>query len=255
MEFLQFDPAQDYRLLFLALALPVVGYLIQIFFGKKLPRQGDWLLISGMFVTMCITVLMFAKSMYAAYNGIEFSHHSGDEAGMWFHWLYSSAEAAGGTPNVSAAIFYDPLGAAMLMAVGVVSFCVHLFSSGYMQGDKRYSIFFAEPRDTRTFLLTLNNIIHAEVRKLYPDADVPTFTFDPIPGVEDPSGDALVLGYRSGRMLCGLAEGFIEGAAAHYSQAVRLDQPRCMLRGDEACAIVCSFEPAAPGAGRTADAA
>ena len=27
--------------------------------------------------------------------------------------------------------------------VGVVSFCVHLFSMGYMHGDKRYHIFFA----------------------------------------------------------------------------------------------------------------
>ena len=119
---------------------------------------------------------------------------------------------------------------------------------------ERYSIFFAEPRDTRTFLLTLNNIIHAEVRKLYPDADVPTFTFDPIPGVEDPAGDSLVLGYRSGRMLCGLAEGFIAGAAAHYSQTVRIEQPRCMLRGDDTCAIVCSFEPAGSGAGRAVHA-
>lgn len=143
MEFLQFDPAQDFKLLALALALPVTGYLIQIFFGKHLPRKGDWMLIGGMFVTMCITVLMFAKSLYAAYKGIEFTHHSGEELGWWFHWLYSSPEAAGATSNLSAALFYDPLGAAMLMVVGVVSFCVHLFSSGYMKGDKRYHIFFA----------------------------------------------------------------------------------------------------------------
>ena len=31
----------------------------------------------------------------------------------------------------------------MLMVVGVVSFCVHLFSMGYMHGDRRYHIFFA----------------------------------------------------------------------------------------------------------------
>ena len=96
MEFLQFDPAQDFKLLALALALPITGYLIQIFFGKHLPRKGDWMLISGMFVTMCITVLMFAKSLYAAYNGVEFFHHSGEELGWWFHWFYSSSEAAGG---------------------------------------------------------------------------------------------------------------------------------------------------------------
>ena len=140
---LAFDPGQDFKLLFLAFALPLVGYVIQIFFGKKLPRQGDWLLTSGLFVTASITVLMFAKSLWAAYHGEEFRHHSGDEAGLWFHWFYSSDTVANGIPNVSAAIFYDPLGAAMLMVVGVVSFCVHLFSIGYMHGTPRYHIFFA----------------------------------------------------------------------------------------------------------------
>ena len=143
MHFLEFNPAQDFRLLALALFLPLIGYVIQIFFGRRLPRGGDWMLIGGMFVTMCITVLMFAKSLYAAYHGAEFRWHSGEDAGLWFHWLYSSAEAAGGTENMVAGIFYDPLGAAMLAAVGVISFCIHLFSSGYMKGDKRYHIFFA----------------------------------------------------------------------------------------------------------------
>ncbi|MFM7297079.1 MAG: hypothetical protein ACKO4Q_07630, partial [Planctomycetota bacterium] len=130
--FLAFDPAQDFKLLFLAFVLPLVGYVIQIAVGKRLPRQGDWLLTGGLFATASITVLMFAKSLWAAYHGLEFRHHSGDEAGLWFHWFYSSDELANGVANVSAAIFYDPLGAAMLMVVGVVSFCVHLFSIGYM---------------------------------------------------------------------------------------------------------------------------
>jgi NADH-quinone oxidoreductase subunit L len=143
MPLLEFKPDQDFRLLLVALFLPLVGYVIQIFLGRRLPRQGDWLLIGGMFVTMCITVFLFAKSLYAAYHGIEFRWHSGEHSNLWFHWLYSSAQAAGSTENVVVGLFYDPLGAAMLAVVGVVSFCVHLFSSGYMHGDKRYPIFFA----------------------------------------------------------------------------------------------------------------
>ena len=52
----------------------------------------------------------------------------------------------------------------------------------------RYPQFF-EPHDcTRSFVLTLNDIIHPEVRKLYPGADVPEFDF----GIRDePSGDGL----------------------------------------------------------------
>ena len=52
-----------------------------------------------------------------------------------------------------------------------------------------------EPHDsTRSFLLTLNDIIHPEVRKLYPGADVPEFDFDFRAGM-------LVMGYRSTRKL------------------------------------------------------
>ena len=40
-----------------------------------------------------------------------------------------------------------------------------------------YPGFFTPHRDIGSFLDTLNDIIHPEVRKLYPGADVPTFGF------------------------------------------------------------------------------
>ncbi len=83
--------------------------------------------------------------------------------------------------------------------------------------------------------ITLNDIIHPEVRKLYPDADVPEFEFS---GRDD---STLTIGYRSRRRLCELAEGFIEGAADHFGESVALEQPRCMLRGDDDCVISCRF--------------
>jgi hypothetical protein len=95
--------------------------------------------------------------------------------------------------------------------------------------------FFEEHQSTQPFLLTLNNIIHAEVRKLYPDALVPTFDF-----VTTDNG-TFALGYQSSRQLCALAEGFIEGAASHYGETVVIAQPTCTKRGDDRCLIVCSF--------------
>ena len=95
-----------------------------------------------------------------------------------------------------------------------------------------YPGFFARHADTRSFLYTLNDIIHPEVRKLYPGADVPWFDFD-----ETPDG-GLVMGYASGRRLCAFAEGLIEGAAAHFEEPVSISQPACMLRGDPSCELV-----------------
>ncbi len=42
---------------------------------------------------------------------------------------------------------------------------------------ERYPQFFIPHADTRSFVLTLNQVIHPEVRKLFPGADVPTFEF------------------------------------------------------------------------------
>ncbi len=107
----------------------------------------------------------------------------------------------------------------------------------------RYPVFFEGHRTTVEFLSTLNDIIHTEVRKLYPDADVPTFDFsnamsDPVTG-----RTGLSLGYQSARKLCALAEGFIEGAAAQFGESVTIVQPECMLHGDSRCLLECSFTP------------
>jgi hypothetical protein len=102
---------------------------------------------------------------------------------------------------------------------------------------ERYPDFFAGHTSTRSFLLTLNDIIHSEVRKLYPGAEVPQFDFD------DSDPDCLMVTYRSPRRLCALAEGFILGAAHHFGEEATLDQPRCLHRGDDRCIIRCGFTP------------
>jgi len=146
MEFLHFHPETDFKLLLAVPLLPLAGYIIQIFFGRFLPRKGDWLLTLGMFATMCITLLMLAKAIYHANSGDghggAFWHHS-SEAGMTWSWLFQVSEQPFSPLNLTVGILYDGLGAAMLAVVGVVSFFVHLFSMGYMKGDHRYHIFFA----------------------------------------------------------------------------------------------------------------
>lgn len=103
---------------------------------------------------------------------------------------------------------------------------------------RKYPEFFQKHQSTRTFLLTLNSIIHPEVRKLYPGAATPDFDFD------TSSPEVLVMGYRSKRRLCALAEGFIEGAATHFGEGVCIQHPSCMHRGDASCHIELSFAKA-----------
>lgn len=100
---------------------------------------------------------------------------------------------------------------------------------------EHYPIFFTPHHSTRRFLLTLNDIIHPEVEKLYPGASTPVFDFD------SKSDEVLVMGYRSQRKLCALALGFIEGAAHYYRETVSFEHPLCMHRGDEKCQFQLRF--------------
>jgi hypothetical protein len=102
----------------------------------------------------------------------------------------------------------------------------------------QYPHLFAGHTTTRTFVLTLNDIIHPEVRRLYPGVDVPVFDFD------SSSADVLTLGYRSPRKLCALAHGFIEGAADHFGESVEVEQSECMHRGDARCVFHLRFRRA-----------
>lgn len=100
---------------------------------------------------------------------------------------------------------------------------------------ERYPDFFTPHHDARAFVLTLNEIIHPEVRKLYPGAATPSFAFD----ASDPG--RLVMDYRSERRLCAFAEGLLLGAGDHFEQTLDISQPECMNRGDERCRIAIAF--------------
>jgi hypothetical protein len=95
---------------------------------------------------------------------------------------------------------------------------------------QRYPDLFAPYNSTLPFVLTLNEIIHPEVRKLYPGADVPVFDFDT-------SSEVLVMGYSSSRKLCAFAEGLLQGAGDVFGEQVTISQPACMNRGDEQCRL------------------
>lgn len=82
--------------------------------------------------------------------------------------------------------------------------------------------------DWRTVLKSLDNIIHPEVRKIYPDSDVPGFE-----AVDD--GDSLMVTYTSKRNLCALADGLMKGTGDWFGVSLNVSHESCVHDGDEAC--------------------
>ena len=62
----------------------------------------------------------------------------------------------------------------------------------------------------------IDGVIHPEVRKLYPDAELPSFETKRV------GADRLVMTYRSPRGLADLAEGLIRGCARWYGQEIEV---------------------------------
>ncbi|MBL8696389.1 MAG: NADH-quinone oxidoreductase subunit L [Planctomycetes bacterium] len=132
---------QDMMRLLAVPLLPLFAYLIQIFIGRKLPRQGDWLLTGAMFCGLGLALYEFAKCLGAWSPDFQVSSRA---MGLGWKFLSSTETSLGQpVPNVIAGILYDNLSAAMLVVVTLVSSLVHLFSMGYMHGDSRYNVFFA----------------------------------------------------------------------------------------------------------------
>ncbi len=122
----------DNAILYTALAilgLPLLSYVLTFFLGKKLPRQGDWIGVTLMGVAELLAIRIFL-----AFWKIGDPSHRVEGAFTWIDL---------GGFKVDAGILVDGMTSVMLMVVCTVSFLVHLYSTGYMHGDRRYERFFA----------------------------------------------------------------------------------------------------------------
>lgn len=115
----------------LLLCLPVLGFFVQWFFGKKLPRTHDWLATGIMGVVLTLSLIIFFRITGDA-NG-KFAC----ERASW-EWFRLSPGF-----RLHVGILVDNLAAVLLVVVSLVSGLVHLFSIGYMHGDSRYVRYFA----------------------------------------------------------------------------------------------------------------
>ncbi len=116
------------------LLLPLFGFITTIFFGRRMPRQGDLWETGILFTALLLSlVVLFVKLIAFPQDTIEFS----------FHWIDFGDAPFIGPLKVDLGVVIDNLSAIMLAVVCIVSAFVHLFSIGYMRGDVRYSRYFS----------------------------------------------------------------------------------------------------------------
>lgn len=83
---------------------------------------------------------------------------------------------------------------------------------------RHYPDFFVGREGSLDMLATIENEIHVEVRKLYPDADLPYFD------IVRPSPTSMRMTYRSPRPLADFCHGLIEGCVSHFGETAVIDR-------------------------------
>ena len=113
--------------LWLIVVLPLLGFLINILFGKRIgePLAG-WLGFSLVGISWLIALVPTLDFLFG---------HANPETIFYYSWI----------PMIGAdvAILWDPLASLLVMIVTGVGALIHLYSIGYMHGDERFGRFFA----------------------------------------------------------------------------------------------------------------
>jgi hypothetical protein len=93
--------------------------------------------------------------------------------------------------------------------------------------EKSYPGLLATYKDPIEMISSIENHIHVEVRKIYPDAELPTFE------VEHKTEDSLVLIYKSSRAMHHFGLGLMNKTFAHFNATAKIDLEKIKEDGTE----------------------
>ena len=135
----------------LILFLPLVAFVINIIFGKRLPRQGDWVSVGAILITLILS-LSLLMNMLMNWDS-DFSHEA------VIPWIDLGAF------KITLGFWVDNITVVMLVVVSLISSMTHIFSLEYMKGDIRYNRYYAY---LGLFTFSMNGIVLANnVMSLY----------------------------------------------------------------------------------------
>jgi NADH-quinone oxidoreductase subunit L len=114
----------------LILLFPLIGVIVNGLIGKRLPDKAVSVIGCSSIGLSLAFVCYFFIRLLALTPENRTLHHS------IFTWIDS------GTFSIDFSLLFDPLSAVMALIVSGVSFVIHIYSIGYMHGDKGYARYF-----------------------------------------------------------------------------------------------------------------
>ena len=116
------------NLIYAIVILPLIGFLITGLFGKSLPKN----VVGGI-----ATLVVFASFCITTYLFLNFNKESQPVIARAFEWFRVNGM------QVNFSFLIDQLSLMMIMIITGIGSLIHLYSIGYMHGDKGFHRFFA----------------------------------------------------------------------------------------------------------------
>ncbi len=111
-------------------ALPLVGFLTILLFGRRLGEPG-----AG-YVAAAAVLGAFVVTVGAFFDLASIDEHHREHVSVLFSWVPVSSL------QIDMALLADPLSITMALFVTGIGFLIHLFAIGYMHGDPKFPKFF-----------------------------------------------------------------------------------------------------------------
>ena len=116
------------KLIALVPLFPLLGFLINGFFGKKISKG-----LSGSIASLAILASFIVSVL--AFIELQGSHQKENVINV-FSWINSA------TLQIPFEFLYDPLSSLFLLIITGIGFLIHMYSIGYMHDDEGFSRFF-----------------------------------------------------------------------------------------------------------------
>jgi NADH-quinone oxidoreductase subunit L len=118
-------------------AITFASFWVILFFGKKLPRGGSEVGVVAVGATLVLSIVALIQWIGQTKSlevGEEMIRAPVDHQWTWFH---------AGSYTIDVGTHVDGVTVVLLFTVALISFLVHVFSTNYMENDRRFTHYFA----------------------------------------------------------------------------------------------------------------
>ncbi len=136
------------NLIYLTVFLPLLGFVVNAFFGRKIKNEK----VIGIIGSGAVG-LAFLISVFSFFELLSLPAEERTIIVGLFQWMHVA------NLDVSFAYQVDPLSLVMSLIVTGVGFLIHVYSIGYMHGDKGFARFFAY---LNLFIFMMMNLVLAD---------------------------------------------------------------------------------------------